>query len=199
MNALIQNTEQHISDEEYELYRLAGLMHDIGHYPFSHTFENAVSKFYQKQSQPKLFIEPLATDDDTGQPLPLDGNVQPINSLKHEEVGWMLLETDPEIKDVLTKYAIDARAIHEIFSRDSSDARTLPRFANLISSDLDADRIDYLSRTARHTGLPYGSVDIDYLLSQMKLDSQNRGFAWIQVPFVQLSISCWVDTLTINR
>ena len=50
----------------------------------------------------------------------------------------------------------------------------MPRFANLISSDLDADRIDYLSRTARHTGLPYGSVDIDYLLSQMRLDNEKR-------------------------
>ena len=43
-----------------------------------------------------------------------------------------------------------------------------PRFANLVSSDLDADRIDYLMRTAHYTGLPYGSVDLAYLLSQLR-------------------------------
>ena len=49
-----------------------------------------------------------------------------------------------------------------------------PRFANLISSDLDADRVDYLLRTASHTGLPYGSIDLDYLLSQIRLDTSGR-------------------------
>ena len=174
LDALKQNAEQDISDKEYELYRLAGLMHDIGHYPFSHTFENAVSTFYKNQSQPKLFMDPLGTVDDTGQLMPFDGTVQTIDSLNHEDVGRLLLETDPEIEKVLTKYEIDAKAIHDIFSRHSSEEGTVPRFANLINSDLDADRIDYLSRTARHTGLPYGSVDIDYLLSQMRLDSENR-------------------------
>jgi uncharacterized protein len=49
-----------------------------------------------------------------------------------------------------------------------------PAFANLISSDLDADRIDYLRRTAHHTGLPYGNVDLDYIVSQMRLDGEGR-------------------------
>lgn len=57
----------------------------------------------------------------------------------------------------------------KVLRREDPDA-----FTNLISSDLDADRIDYLLRTAHHAGLPYGSVDIDYLLAQMLLDDQSR-------------------------
>jgi HD superfamily phosphohydrolase len=39
---------------------------------------------------------------------------------------------------------------------------------------MDADRIDYLLRTAHHTGLPYGTVDLDYIISQMRLDSDSK-------------------------
>ena len=33
LDALKSNTDAHIADAEYELYRLAGLLHDVGHYP----------------------------------------------------------------------------------------------------------------------------------------------------------------------
>ena len=33
LNSLVDNTGQEITDAEYELYRLAGLLHEIGHYP----------------------------------------------------------------------------------------------------------------------------------------------------------------------
>jgi len=106
--------------------------------------------------------------------IPGDGSNRSIDHLSHEGVGQLLLETDQEIKKILGKYEIEPESIHAIFSRQSSENGIAPKFANLISSDLDADRIDYLSRTARHTGLPYGSVDIDYLLSQIRLDKDNR-------------------------
>ena len=173
LRSLVHNTGQNIDDAEYQIYRLAGLLHDIGHYPFSHTFENAVSTFYQNKYQLALFADPSVASAHDNQLVPLDEAAQET-SLNHEDVGQILLERDPEINAVLAKYEIDPKLIHSVFSRDSSSTGDLPRFANLISSDLDADRIDYLSRTARHTGLPYGSVDIEYLLSQLTLDSDNQ-------------------------
>ena len=174
LNSLADNTGQEINDGEYELYRIAGLLHDIGHYPFSHTFENAVSSFYRNKFQPMLFTEPTGPVEGERQFIPNDGSSQTLDYLSHEGVGQLLLESDPEILNVLEKYEIEPESIHSIFSRHSSQNGAAPKFANLISSDLDADRIDYLSRTALHTGLPYGSVDIDYLLSQMRLDKENR-------------------------
>ena len=174
LNSLINNTGQDVTDPEYELYRLAGLMHDIGHYPFSHTFENAVSTFYLNKLQPMLFTDPTWTGDPPGSLIPDGGVVETPDSLDHEDVGGLLLETDLEIRQVLARFGVSPEPIRDIISRRSSGTGAVPRFANLVSSDLDADRIDYLSRTALHTGLPYGSVDIEYLLSQMKLDNENR-------------------------
>ena len=41
------------NDEEKQKYRLAGLLHDIGHYPFSHVMEDAI-KLYEAMVYLKL-------------------------------------------------------------------------------------------------------------------------------------------------
>ena len=174
LDALKSNTGVLIEDDEYELYRLAGLLHDVGHYPYSHTFEDAVSTYYQDRFQPDLVTNADESSQVETGPHLSETHDQTLTSLDHEDVGRTLLKRDPEITAVLASYGIDPSNIDRIFSRQPSDDGQIPRFANLISSDLDADRIDYLSRTAQHTGLPYGLVDIEYLLSQMRLDQKER-------------------------
>jgi len=48
------------------------------------------------------------------------------------------------------------------------------RYSGILESDLDCDRLDYLRRTAHHSGLPYGNVDIDYLIDQAALDQKDQ-------------------------
>jgi len=138
-------------DRETQRYRLAALCHDLGHYPFSHAMEVAVKNHY------------------SGGLLKTDVKGDGRDSLHHEDVSELVIQKDPEISGVLKAGGFSANEIAAIFRR-----RDPPPFANLISSDLDADRIDYLLRTAHHTGLPYGHVDLDYIVSQMRLDSEGR-------------------------
>ena len=164
LDSLISSGDTKIDKIEYQHYRLAGLLHDIGHFPLSHAFEEAVSDYY-KDSQTSLSLL------QSGNSVPQIANQQLTSDEPpdHEGVGKLLLENDAEIKYVLQKHGIVSSKIYSIFAREEP-----PRFANLISSDLDADRIDYLLRTAHHTGLPYGSVDIEYILSQLHVDNQDR-------------------------
>ena len=173
LESLSKQVQGGIDHEEIQQYRLAGLLHDIGHYPFSHAFEDAVRTYYKNLSQESLLDKADCQSSTTpaeGTAKSAGGN-QPLQYLSHEDVGRKILEEDAEIGTILCQEPYTPKTIHSIFTRAHTEPTHLPRFANLISSDLDADRIDYLLRTALHTGLPYGSVDIDYLISQMTLDS----------------------------
>jgi uncharacterized protein len=128
-----------ISEDEIQLYRLAALVHDIGHYPFSHAMEYALKNHHAAV---------------------LLGGKEMAAPLHHEQVGEQILLLDPDLKNL-----VDGKQLGAILT-----GKEPPRFTNTVSSDLDADRIDFLLRTAHHTGLPYGSVDLDYIISQMRLD-----------------------------
>lgn len=156
LDSIELNSGANLNSEEVQLYRLAGLLHDIGHYPFSHATEYAIADHYAD-----ALVNGLSgTGSDTTQ--------SGVTHYKHEHVGKEILCNDKEISSVLEENDYDPEAIANIFTRADP-----PRFANLASSDLDADRIDYLLRTAKHSGLPYGSVDFDYILSQMALDNSS--------------------------
>lgn len=156
----VRRTGSHlpISDDDIQLYRLAGLLHDIGHYPFSHATEEALKNYYRGD-----IVQ--WTDRETEPP-------KKSGFFEHERAGREVLDQDRELKDVLKnnirKY--DPEEIWSVFMR----INPMQPFANLVSSDLDADRIDYLLRTAHHSGLPYGTVDLDYIISQMRLDGDSK-------------------------
>ena len=139
---------------------MAGLLHDIGHYPFSHAMEEAIDNYYKS----KMFDD---ADVSSGA-LHNTGSLQ-LRYFNHERVGRSILEKDPSLRSILNQANIKPDEIYSIFLRSNPS-----HLNNLISSDLDADRIDYLLRTAHHAGLPYGSVDLFYLLSQMRIDNNRR-------------------------
>lgn len=153
LSALATNTEKARTPfkpdaEKLQAYRLAGLLHDIGHYPFSHAMEEAIKNYGTKG-----FLRGGA----------------PLKTVGHEAAGKLILETDAEINGILKKFGVYPASVSAIFNRSQPEALT-----NLISSDLDADRIDYLLRTAHFSGLPYGGIDLDYILTQLRIDSKER-------------------------
>ena len=44
-DTLKRNGADQITDLDIRDYRLAGLLHDIGHYPYSHTMEDAIQEY----------------------------------------------------------------------------------------------------------------------------------------------------------
>jgi HD superfamily phosphohydrolase len=116
-----------ISTEEEEALRLALLLHDIGHGPYSHTLEKQI--------------------------LPLS----------HEDIGFqfMLLlnkKYDGKLDMVLSMYK---RSYHRDF------------FNQLISGQLDLDRMDYLARDSFFTGVAEGVIGYDRIIHMLNVE-KNR-------------------------
>jgi len=140
-----------LNDEQKAELRLAALLHDIGHYPYSHLMERV--------GYVKLTEEEIAKCGErmiSGQ-----GNEYP----DHEELGRHILESHADIRDALGGEE-RTRKIGALFSRlDSTDQQ----LRKLIHSSLDMDRLDYLLRDARAAGVPYGEIDLNYLLNSTRI------------------------------
>src|ERR1700674_3976075 len=134
-----------LTDDQIQLYRVAGLLHDIGHYPFSHVMDHAVRNFYLES-----MVDPQRSQSEGAATNPSKGN-GPMEGLSHERVATVILDHDPSVREVLKRFSIDPKSVADIITRANPEES--PALGNLISSDLDADKIDYLLRTANSTGL----------------------------------------------
>jgi HD superfamily phosphohydrolase len=153
MIRILQAAEENgvsFSEEEVENLRLAALLHDIGHYPYSHLME--------KIGRVKLTEEKVegATSDKS-----LNAARSPY--LDHEEIGRLIVTGQ---RDILRAVGgeDEAQRIADIFTR--SEAAD-PQLSKLIHSSFDIDRLDYLLRDSYATGVPYGQIDINYLLNNL--------------------------------
>jgi uncharacterized protein len=154
MLAALEDYGNHrISEADQKVYRFAALLHDVGHYPFSHAVEDAIRRRYETD----------VTKVGLGKPY-----------LAHEQVGSALLELDQTLREAIESADVSVDSVAGLLRK--KDPSFLPA---MISSDIDADRLDYLVRTAHHTGLPYGRIDQDYLVREVRV-AQDGSFCWTQ-------------------
>ena len=121
--------------------RLAALMHDLGTFPFSHTTEMSYIDFGETSNNPR------------GKGLKDD----------HENLGSFVIKNTLEeggITNILKSYGLEPQVISDLVKGVHPSI-----LANqILHSEVDCDRMDYLLRDAHYTGLKYGAYDRDYLL-----------------------------------
>jgi HD superfamily phosphohydrolase len=120
-----------LSKHHTRLVRRAGLLHDLGHGPFSHVSESIL----------KRYADPSA--------LPSGQQTSKI----HEVITRHLIENDEEIIGILGRDV--SRQIGELLSEGYGP----PVLHSMVSGPLDADKQDYLLRDSRFCGVPYGVFD----------------------------------------
>ena len=173
MIRILDSAEQNgieIADDEKDNLRLAALLHDIGHYPYSHLMEKLDKVILIEEEIEGA--EPSVKDIDAGKSKYPD----------HEEVGALIVTCqDDLIQSIGGKER--AKAVADIFTRAKVAD---PQLSKLIHSSFDIDRWDYLLRDSYAAGVPYGQIDINYLLNNLKVSPQRMvGFLDKALPAVE--------------
>lgn len=164
------------SDYVLQVIRLAGLMHDMGHPPFSHSGERFLPRIEdilaENPDLPDYLVTYLESKKTTRSKNPKAGLV------RHEIFSMLMIHkvlTDiyKNNKDLPTK--IDPRDVIAVMSSAILPADSSPLLQHgaynlcreLISGELDIDRMDYLLRDSRECGVVYGVFDVDRILDSL--------------------------------
>lgn len=161
-DALVRRSKDILCSQDYgyeegslarqrKVVRLAALLHDLGHGPFSHAAE-------------ELF--PFKEDSKS--------------RYEHEDYSAAALEVC--LADIIGNHrqskvdGIRVADILEVFATPAQSAGVLV-WKDLVSGQVDADRMDYLLRDALHAGVQYGRYDLDRVLHTVRLcpDPETEG------------------------
>jgi HD superfamily phosphohydrolase len=143
--------------------RLAALLHDVGHGPLSHTTECAMPDVKELKLPPAVHAGAgQATHEHYTLKIILDSSLTPHIKAAGQAFGFKpihvaaLIDPDIEVKDDFFLEKIEGVSI---------DFR--PVLHQLVSSELDADRMDYLRRDSLYAGVSYGQFDFDWMTSHL--------------------------------
>ncbi len=155
---------RYLTPEDGYAFLAACLLHDVGHYPFSHTLEEV--------------------------PRHPDGRV---TIPRHDERARTIILGDPEVSQVLrTRWGAEPERIARIIDeRDCGGEPADARLRQLLCGPLNPDRLDYLERDSQHLGVPYGqALDIPRLLDSIDFvpDGSELGVSPKGVPAVETLI-----------
>ncbi|MGN7361010.1 HD domain-containing protein [Paenibacillus sp. SAF-054] len=96
---------------------------------------------------------------------PFSHSIEEAFHMDHEDWTRRIILGDTEVNAILTEVAADFPAkVASVIAKDYAN----PIVVNLVSSPLDADRMDYLLRDAYYTGVNYGTIDIDRILRMLR-------------------------------
>ena len=118
---------------------LAALLHDVGHGPFSHTFEEAARALGRAKRHEEWSAEIVQKDT---------------------EVNRVLRTADPELPD----------QIGALLTDEGKDI-----YGAIVSSQFDADRLDYIQRDRLMTGVESGHIAVDWLFDCLEVGNVTIG------------------------
>tara|TARA_R110000868_G_scaffold10025_2_gene49186 strand:+ start:694 stop:1992 length:1299 start_codon:yes stop_codon:yes gene_type:complete len=147
-----------------ETFKLGCLLHDIGHAPLSHSTESVMPSLGELKI-PKEFLD--AKDlDGKRQATHEDYTIKSIADSSFSE-SFKQIELKHGVKRACVADLIRGSTPNkEYFTLDGTD--WFPMLHQLVSSELDCDRMDYLLRDSYFCGVSYGSYDLDWLIDNLE-------------------------------
>lgn len=145
--------------------------HALGAYQMANLVISGVQGFEDVSEYEKLLFLVSALLHDIGHG-PFSHAFESVTKKSHEDRGIdIILSETTEVNKILNKYNL-ASDIAGVINHSGK----YPLIETLVSSQLDVDRMDYLSRDAYFTGAPYGTLDYLRIIRSMKVENSRLLF-----------------------
>ena len=171
-----------ISPRDAKVLRAAALVHDIGHYPLSHVIEGVVDAIesHAEAGTAQIGIEETEPRPDRATTISINDpswwlqiaspgiKVSRESQAHHESLTAYILRSDAKLRCAIRKYIGGSDAVEKVIEILEKQAVEVYK-RQLVSSELDVDRLDYLVRDSYYTGARFGTVEVDHLIRRMRL------------------------------
>jgi len=132
--------------DDKKLIACAGMLHDIGHGPFSHTLESLIRASINVDHVD--LTEELIYGKHT--------------IFEHDEKEFI---ESPTVYEILDEHNMSHKEIANLIRGEQvGDKKYL---SQILNSAVDADQLDYIIRDSYYTGVAYGIIDIDRFLQTL--------------------------------
>lgn len=135
-----------ISGRDRDLLLTSALVHDVGHPPFSHTFEEVLRK--------RLRVDHMELTAGI-----IRGEVDIVPDSEKYAVRGV-----PRITECIEKMSLDPGDVAGIVMSERGVRGIPPYITALIHGPVDVDQLDYLMRDSYFTGVAPGRVDADRII-----------------------------------
>lgn len=122
--------------ERAEVAKAAALVHDLGHGPFSHAFEEAMKLLGRKT--------------------------------RHEDWTAQIIRSETRVGQILEGYKPGFKTqVADLIADDT------PKdiYGSIVSSQFDADRLDYVRRDRHMAGVAHGGFDFSWIMANLEVDT----------------------------